>query len=313
MRLRRSVPFAIVLAAVPAITACRPAAPAVEATSASTASLVADIDTLTNSAFGGREAGTAGADSSVDFLVRRYRRLGLRPLFRSACDETRRCEPSYADNFPLGTGLGHNVGAIVQGTDFARSLEHVVIGAHFDGLGHSPTWALDRDAGFVLRSGADDNASGTAVVLELARRFRECGTKRSIMLLDFDAEEEGRVGSRAVMAKLPGKAVFMINLDMVGRLNRDRLFVEGRPADPGIRAIFDDAAATTGLRLQFIPRDGLSDDASFVEAGIAAAYLSTGRHDDYHTARDVAGRLNIDGLRRVVDFTELVARGIADR
>jgi Zn-dependent M28 family amino/carboxypeptidase len=315
MRLQISVPLASILAAV---VACRPAIPAIGAASAaSTSSLAADIDTLTSSAFGGREAGTTGADSAADFVARRYQHLGLRGAFHSDCDSAGHCQPSYFGPFELRTGFGRNVGALIPGTGPTGTGEFVVIGAHFDGLGHSPTWALDRDAGFVMRPGADDNASGTAAVLELAQRLRERATKRSILLYNFDAEEEGRVGSRALLSIDPLVArdamVFMINLDMVGRLNHDRLYIEGGATDPRIRAIFDSAAAATHLRVQFIPRDGLSDDASFVEAGIDAAYLSTGRHADYHTARDIASRLNIDGLRRLADFTELVVRGIADR
>lgn len=175
---------------------------------------------------------------------------------------------------------------------------------------------MDRDAGFVLRPGADDNASGTAAVLELARRFADHAAKRSILFVNFDAEEEGLIGSRALVASPPiprTAIVFMLNLDMVGRLRGDRLYVASRQLAPGIRAAFDSAPVVAGIRRRFMPSDDRSDHASFEDAGIAAAELTTGIHFDYHKASDVADRLNIEGLSRVVDLAEFVVRRIADR
>ncbi len=197
-----------------------------------------------------------------------------------------------------------------------RRAEYVVIGAHFDHLGHSPEWAMDRDAGFVMRPGADDNASGTAAVLELARRFDRHAARRSIIFVNFDAEEEGLVGSRVMVHAPPvptSSIVFMLNLDMVGRLRGDRLTIESTHMDRRVRAIFDSAAKSQHLDPEFAPSDGRSDQDSFEAGGIAAAELFTGFHPDYHTAWDVPRRINIEGLTRVVDLAELVARRIADR
>jgi Zn-dependent M28 family amino/carboxypeptidase len=204
----------------------------------------------------------------------------------------------------------------VTGLDSVHRHEFIILGAHFDHLGHSPTWAMDRDAGFVLRPGADDNASGTAAVLDLARRFADRAAKRSILFVNFDAEEVGLVGSRAFLARtaIPRTAMsFMINLDMVGRLRGDRLFVASRPMTPGLRAIFDTAAKVVGIRLQLVTSDDRSDQASFEDEGVAAAGLTTGMHADYHKATDVPNRLNMEGLSRVVDLAEFVVRRIADR
>ena len=313
-KLRLKVPLAIVLAVA---AACRPTASAVSLRRAPASSLAADIDTLASPTFGGRQGGTAGGDSAAEFLARRYEHLGLRGAFPTDCDSAGHCRPTYYGPFQRPAGFGHNVGAVIPGTQPTGPREFVVIGAHYDGLGYSPTWALDRHAGFVMRPGADDNASGTAALLELARRLQAHPGKRSILFYNFDAEEDGRVGSRALFLFGPPVTreamVFMLNLDMIGRLRGDRLFVEGGPIDPSIRAVFDSASKAIGIHLEFIASDGLSDDASFAEAGIAAAELSTGYHADYHTARDVPGRVNVDGLRRVVDLAEFVVRRIADR
>jgi len=287
--------------------ACQPAAPPEVPTSASATALAADIDTLASRPFNGRQAGTPGADSAADFIARRYLHLGLRGAFQTE---------SYLQFFRNDRGVYHNVGAIAEGLDSLRRHEYVLIGAHFDHLGRSPTWAMDRDAGFVLRPGADDNASGTAAVLELARRFAGRAAKRSILFVNFDAEEEGLIGSRAFLAMPPvprTAMVFMLNLDMVGRLSGDRLFVASHRMEPSVRAIFDSAANASSIHPQFMRSDDRSDHATFEDEGIAAAELSTGYHADYHRASDIPSRINIAGLARVVDVAEMVVRRIADR
>lgn len=305
----------VALVTLAAAAACQSVAPSTVPVSASTSPIAADIDTLASREFNGREAGTAGADSAADFLARRYERLGIRGAFRYACDAAPRCAPSYFQPFRNSSSESHNVGAIVDGLDSARH-EYVLVGAHFDHLGHSPTWALDRRAGFVLRPGADDNASGTAVVLELARRFAAHPTRRTVLFVNFDAEEEGLMGSRALVMAPPmpkSAMVFMLNLDMVGRLRDNRLIVESDRMSRADRAAFDSAAKATSLRAQFIRSDGRSDAASFEDERIAAANVSTGMHDDYHTAADIPARINVSGLSRVADFAESVVRTIANR
>ena len=296
------------------LAACQPATPAAP-TSASAARLAADVDTLASPAFKGREAGTAGADSAAEFLARRYDQLGLRAAFHISCDSSPHCRASYFQLFRIPEGFCHNVGAIVDGLDSARRDDYVVVGAHFDHLGHSPSFALDRYAGFVLRPGADDNASGTAALLELARRFANRAAKRPILFVNFDAEEKGLIGSRALLSDPPvsRKAMFfMVNLDMVGRLRGGRLFVESQRIESRVRFIVDSAGKALGVRPQFIPSEGRTDVATFEREGIAAIGLTTGYHADYHTASDVPVHLNVRGLDRVVDLAEVVVRRIAD-
>jgi len=309
-------PLLLFSVATVAVAGCHRAALSTGPRAVAPSPLAADIDTLASPAFSGRAAGTHGADSAADFLARRYYHLGLRAAFESECTPASRCATSYLQMIRLPDVVYHNVGAIVDGLDSARRGEYVVIGAHFDHLGHSPSLALDRSAGFVLRPGADDNASGTAAVLELARRFADRPAKRSILFVNFDAEEQGLVGSRALLITPPVAKTaicFMLNFDMIGRMRGDRLFVDSRSMEPAVRAVFDSSAKTVGIRAQFVPNEGHSDDASFADEGIVAAGLSTGLHADYHKASDVPTRLNITGLRRVVDLAESVVRRMADR
>ena len=277
----------------------------------------ADVAVLASLVFGGREAGTAGGDTAAEFLAGRYQDLGARPAFTVGCAPATACPRSYFQLFDLGRGaqLAHNVGAIIDGTDSVMRVQFIVMAAHFDGLGSSPTYALDRDRGFVLRPGADDNASGTAGVLELARRLHQRPPRRSILIVNFDAEELGLVGSGVFLnhPPVPRQAmIHVVNLDMIGRLRDNRLFVEGARGRP-IHAVIDSAAAANGLRVDYVPNQGRSDHATFLDAGIDAVMLSTGNHVDYHAASDIVPRVDVVGMERVIDVAERIVRELADR
>jgi len=204
----------------------------------------------------------------------------------------------------------------VRGSDPTLGDEYVVVGAHSDHIGTSVAMANDVDRGEAVRPGADDNASGTAAVLELARRLAERPPRRSVLLVNFDAEEIGLVGSNEFLAHPPidpGRIVLMVNLDMVGRLRDDRLYVEVH-GPRALAAFVDSAARASDLRPSPTREtSGRSDHAPFIDLRIPAVALFTGFHDDYHRATDIAARINVGGIRRVVDVAERIVRGAADR
>src|SRR5262249_19946743 len=107
--------------------------------------------------------------------------------------------------------------------------------------------------------------------------------------------------------------ILMLNLDMVGRLRGDNLFIETLGTTGSDRAMLDSAAKAAGLRAHFVQDDGRSDHENFGRAGIPAVQVSTGTHVDYHTKGDIAARINAVGLARIVDFAEQVVRRVADR
>jgi Zn-dependent M28 family amino/carboxypeptidase len=275
----------------------------------------ADVSFLASPVFAGREAGTAGADSAAEFLARRYHRIGLHPAFHSRCASTPACPGSYFQYFQIESSVAHNVGAFIEGSDPLLRTQFVVLGAHYDHLGRSPTFSLDRERGFVIRPGADDNASGTAALLELARRFHDRPARRSLLIVNFDAEELGLIGSRVFLDNAPvppGSMRFMLNLDMIGRLRENQLFIEG-VGQRATRALIDSAVAAVGIRAEYVADAGRSDHSSFLASGIDAVMLSTGIHRDYHKASDIATRVDLTGMERVVDVAELIARRMADR
>lgn len=279
--------------------------------------IATDVAFLASPALAGRATGTPGIDSAAAYIGRVYEGLGLTGAFARACPAGAPCAPSPFQRFEVGETIGRNIAVVVPGADSALRGQYVVVGAHYDHLGRSGRHALDGEVGPVVRPGADDNASGAAGVLALARRLAARPPRRSVLLVHFDAEELGLVGSRVFVANPPvarRAMVFMLNLDMIGRLRRGQLTVDAPATPTYVRAMVDRAAADAGLRVAYSTSlAGRSDHASFGAARIPAVALFTGFHDDYHRATDVAARLDLAGLSRVVDVAEAIVRTAADR
>ena len=202
-----------------------------------------------------------------------------------------------------------NVIGVVPGHDPARASEAVVVGAHYDHLGRS---------GGTVFPGADDNASGTAVVLELARAFATAaGTPRTLVFVLFSGEELGLLGSRHYVrnpAVSMERTVAMINLDMVGRLGDRPLGVGGVATGGGLKTVVDEV----GRRLNIALADreapgGASDHAPFYSAGVPVLFFHTGAHSDYHRPTDTADKIDADGLARVAAASAHVIEDIAGR
>lgn len=301
-----------------------------------TARIRADIVYLASDALEGRGTGTPGNDSAAAYLAREYARLGLTKIERATtCPEmragVRECvvgRASYLQYFPARSvaaahaGLSgelptQNVIAMQPGTDSALRGEYVVIGAHFDHLGRSSFDAMDPDAKDAIRHGADDNASGTAAVLELARRFHATPARRPIIFVNFSGEELGVLGSEYFVEHSPvplDSIDAMLNFDMVGRLRNDKLIVYGVNTAAEMRGIVNSANTVQPLSIT-AEGDGFgpSDHASFYGKNIPVLQFFTDMHEDYHRATDVSSKINVPGEARVIDYAERVARAIADR
>ena len=281
------------------------------------AGIATDITYLTSPALAGREAGTPGNDSAAVFLARRHQALGLRGAFDDVCPTGAACAISYFQYFANDDVKGHNVGAFIRGSDPDFYREFVVVGAHYDHLGRSPRFALDPELLVSVRPGADDNASGTAALLELARRLAASPPPRSILVIHFDAEEWELAGSRAFVQRPPvppAAIVFMLNLDMVGRLRGRDLLIDGSVADLPTRALADSVARAVGVpAARSNVSEGRSDHAPFASLGVPALSLTSGFHSDYHRVTDVASRIDLVGLTRIVDVAEGIVRAAATR
>lgn len=302
-----------------------------EARDSSRAALVRDVTYLASRNLAGRATGSRGSDSAVAYLVKTYVTTQIDPGVRTRqCDSTGACRYTYFQAFkpPAAllaaagiepTALAYNVVASVRGTDSSAANEWVVVGAHYDHLGETGYGALDDRTASMPHLGADDNASGTAGVLELARRFAAAPPRRSVMFVHFAAEELGLLGSKVFVAAPPTSPmpiVAMVNLDMVGRLSKGRLQLFGLETWRQWGRFVDAANATDRMPLERDRNPGpigaSSDHVSFYRFGIPAVHLFTGLHAQYHTKDDTAERIDFEGLLRIVDFSERMVRLIAD-
>ncbi len=313
-----------------------------------------DVAYLASDALEGRGTGTAGNAAAARYIEQRYRALRLEPVAtldalscaigKDSAETLRRraeprmrtgevtmnaapCDKDFLQKFTPRSQIAHsapvsflgaqNVVALLRGADQALRDEYIVIGAHFDHLGRSIFGALDPTAGDAIRNGADDNASGSAAVLELARLISRRPLKRSVIFANFSGEELGLLGSQFFVEHSPvplEKVVAMLNFDMVGRLRDDKLIVYGTGTAEELPAILDSANTTPALTVRSVPGgSGPSDHSSFYSKNIPVLHFFTDLHDDYHRATDDTERINAAGMARVVEFAERVARRIGDR
>ncbi|WP_437484726.1 M20/M25/M40 family metallo-hydrolase [Sorangium sp. So ce1014] len=200
--------------------------------------------------------------------------------------------------------------------------EYVVVGAHYDHLGHGGNAHSRAPGVHAVHPGADDNASGTAMLLEVARRFASLPARpdRNLLFIAFGAEEIGTIGSRHFVDHPPAPlggikpVVAMINADMVGRMQKDKLLVDGLGTSPDWKPIVDDAARGLGLALEFgVEGFGASDHTSFTASRVPVAFLFTGAHEDYHRPSDTADKINVAGVSRCAVLAARMALALSQR
>jgi hypothetical protein len=203
-----------------------------------------------------------------------------------------------------------NVVAVLEGEGPLKD-ETIVIGAHYDHLGFGGDGSLAPGSKEV-HNGADDNASGTAALLELARRFGARSQKpaRRLVFVAFTGEERGLLGSARYVNEplFPLEStVAMFNMDMVGRLEEDKLTVFGAGTSPRWKGLLDEAAKPSALTLIEKPEGfGPSDHSSFYGKQIPVLHLFTGTHNDYHRPGDDAEKINVEGMVRIAGFLERI-------
>jgi hypothetical protein len=212
-----------------------------------------------------------------------------------------------------------NVLMILQGEDPQLKNEYLIIGAHFDHLGMGGSGSSSRAVDTLgVHHGADDNASGVAMMLELAEKFaRTKGShKRSILCLAFSGEEEGLLGSKHFTEE-PGidlsKVNAMINIDMIGRLNESmNLQVSGVGTAEGLKDLVYAKSDTSVIKLTLSDEGyGPSDHSSFYGKNIPVLFYFTGAHLDYHTPSDTYDKINYDGMVKISDLIFTMASELA--
>ena len=280
--------------------------------------LVEDVRYLADDRLGGRLTGTPGADSAAEYIARRFAEVGLQPgrsgwfqVFTVAADA-----PGVRGR-TSGPMRGRNVIGILPGRDPVLRREAVIVGAHYDHLGTGSIGILDPDSAGKVHNGADDNASGTAALIHIAKALAAAPPLRTVVFIAFSGEELGLIGSaHYVKDPLYGleQTVAMINLDMVGRMRDRRLIVYGTATASEFPALLDSLNWYQGFDLRK-QGDGYgpSDQSSFYAARRPVLHLFTDLHPDYHRASDDWDKINFEGMARVIDFTAGLAVALGGR
>ena len=277
-----------------------PAANAPPAVSAD--ALMATVRTLASKEYQGRAAGTEGNAKARSLIRQRFETLKLRPIgttFEHPFTYTPR--QRGAGSAPAQPLTGVNVLARCAGSD--PSLPAIVLSAHYDHLGV-------RDG--KLYPGADDNASGTAAMLELAAQCVAAPFRHDLVVAAFDAEEGGLNGARAFVASglVPKDRIAVnVNLDMVARGDKGEIYISGTQHSPALKALLDPVAAKAPVGVRFghdQPGTGdndwtlQSDHGEFHKTGVPFVYFGVEDHRDYHQPTDTADKINPDFFVKAV-------------
>ena len=248
------------------------------------------IEILADDSFEGRRAGSKGGHAAAGYIVKHLTEFGLNTAG----------EASYFQPFNKKYENCRNILAILPGKHPKLRDEIVAIGAHYDHVGYGQGKSRGP-----IHNGADDNASGTATVLELARYFSKPRNTpdRSLMFCFWDSEEQGLIGSKYWVEQPTvelSRIVFKINIDMIGRLEGETLEIQGHRSGNGIKEPLNSANAKLGIELDYVFKmPANSDHWPFINKGIPGFMLHTGLHPEYHKPSDDSDTIDVQGLEQV--------------
>ena len=267
-----------------------------------------DVAFLANDDLEGRQTGTEGEKKAAEYIAMRFEGLGLSgkgtKKYYQEFSFLPKTDPHKEVEFTTnqdGTITGRNVIGYIDN----QAENTVIIGAHYDHLGYGGEGSLYRDSIKAVHNGADDNASGTAVMLDLARKLRGQNTNNNYLFMAFSGEEMGLLGSNYFVKNptIDTKAVsYMINMDMVGRLKQDStLAVYGVGTSPMFKQVLN----AHNDKFKLIENEsgvGPSDYTSFYLADIPVLHFFTGQHEDYHKPSDDSEKLNYEGMEKISTY-----------
>ncbi len=263
----------------------------------------------------GRGLGTKGLQQAAEYIAAQFKSAGLMPGGEKG---------GYFQTVPIAKGpdgrptTGANVIGVIPGANADWTGQVALVTAHYDHLGRGWPEAHREHAG-ALHLGADDNASGVAVLLELARVFAS-GDKpqRTLVFVAFTGEEAGLLGARHFVANplpLPlDKVLGVINLDTVGRAGTGKVSILGTGTATEWPHIFRGASFVTGVDSASVPGNfEASDQKVFIERGIPAVQIFTGPHGDYHRPSDTADKVDTAGLVKVATLVREAVAYLGER
>ena len=267
-----------------------------------------DVTFLSDDALEGRQTGTDGEKAAADYIAKRFENLGLQGKGTNGYFQTfsfkPKTNPHQKVNYTVKAGDSTITGTNIIGFINNNAENTIAIGAHFDHLGYGAEGSLHRGEK-AIHNGADDNASGVAVMLNLAEKLKGKNTSNNYLFLAFSGEEMGLLGSNYFVknATIDTKKInYMINMDMVGRLKADStLAVYGVGTSPILKQTLN--AHNSNFKLiQKESGIGPSDHTSFYNADIPVLHFFTGQHEDYHKPTDDFEKLNYDGMKTISNY-----------
>ncbi len=276
-----------------------------------------DVSFLADDTLEGRQTGTPGELKAAKYIKNRFKELGLTAKgtygfyqdFTFKPKTNPHEEVKFTENAD-GTITGRNVVGFLDNS----AKNTVIIGAHFDHLGYGGDGSLYRDSIKAIHNGADDNASGIAVMLNLISKLKGKNTNNNYLFMAFSGEEMGLLGSNYFVKNptIDTKAVsYMINMDMVGRLKDSALAVYGTGTSP----IFKQTLKSHNDNFKLIQKEsgvGPSDHTSFYLADIPVLHFFTGQHSDYHKPSDDVETLNYDGMATISNYIFKIVSDLND-
>ena len=256
------------------------------------------VYTLAADSMLGRSAGSDDSRRAAEYIIDNFKEIGLKPFVGDS---------TYRQKFSLSSGsrIFTNIIGYIEGNDPILKNEYIVIGAHYDHLGHRIV-----GANTIIYSGADDNASGTATMIEIARMIKqqEGLLRRTVIFAAFDAEEIGLYGSNHMVSLMDlDKVKFMASIDMVGWLRATgKLAVAGVAMLDNGNSLINNIPVPWGLKVETKNFDkmlaGGSDHDSFAEKGVPAFYITTGLKSPYHKPEDTAEKIDYDGMVLIAEY-----------
>lgn len=268
------------------------------------------IENLTDPAYEGRLAGTAGEAAAANYIADEFLVAGLMPAGDNGTYlQQYELQGPMPQAMQIENYISRNVVGFIEGSD--RSDQYIIIGAHYDSQGMGGMISMDQNEEPMIHPGADDNASGVAGLLQLANYFSDQPPQKNMMFIAFSAEELGLLGSRYFVDQMEVSAdsvLAMINLDMIGRLSDNELTIFGTGTSNRWDEILSDIEIDS-LSITRTPSGmGASDHTSFYEADIPVLHYFTGTHENYHRSSDTAEKINASGIQIVTDhIIEVVA------
>lgn len=268
-----------------------------------------DISFLADDKLEGRQTGTDGEQLASEYIAKRFEDLGMKAQgtdgFYQAFSFKPKTDPHQEVKYTVVGNDSTITGTNVVGFIDNKAPYTVIIGAHYDHLGYGSEGSLYRGEEKAIHNGADDNASGVAIMLNLASKLKGINKNNNYLFLAFSAEEMGLLGSNYFTknATLDLKDVnYMLNMDMVGRLKQDStLAVYGVGTSPILKQVVN----SSNTQFKLIEKEsgtGPSDHTSFYNSDIPVLHFFTGQHEDYHKPSDDSEKLNYEGMEAISNY-----------